>query len=189
MLCKRYCISNSENIILNIVSDTNFICYGGSIKLTAEDTYYIPVPNYSGPAWHVCQSGSDINGDGSSTNPFETIMHAINAASSGDTVYVAAGTYYENVEFSKSLVLIGAGIQQTIIDAGYNGIGIGATGNGLNVRVEGFSVRHASSGHAAIFVNGNYHNASVFANILNNEVYDNTITGIYIVNDHGGLAT
>jgi len=47
---------------------------------------------------------------------FHTIQEAINAANPGDTIYVKAGTYYENVVVKKSISLIGENRETTIID-------------------------------------------------------------------------
>ena len=47
-----------------------------------------------GATRYVSQTtGSDTIGDGTSGNPWATIQHALNYASSGDTVRVAAGDY------------------------------------------------------------------------------------------------
>ena len=56
---------------------------------------------YDGPIWYV-HDGS--NGDGSEFSPFNSIQSAIDAASSGHTIYVSDGTFNEAISVvSKSL--------------------------------------------------------------------------------------
>lgn len=61
-------------------------------------------------------------GSGDCTNtPCSTMQEAIAAANSGDTIQLAAGTYQgsgfrEQIINAKDLTIIGAGIDQTIID-------------------------------------------------------------------------
>src|SRR5579862_2921242 len=52
-----------------------------------------------------------------------TIQTAINAANNGDTVLVAPGTYFENINFNGKAITVtsSAGAAQTIIDGGQNG--------------------------------------------------------------------
>src|SRR4051794_15862552 len=45
------------------------------------------------------------------------IQAAVTAASPGDTITVAAGTYKESVTITKPLILRGAGASTTIVDA------------------------------------------------------------------------
>ena len=55
---------------------------------------------FLGPVWYVTPDGDDVNGNGSSENPFASVQSAINfATTSGDSVTVAQGTYFENIDF------------------------------------------------------------------------------------------
>jgi parallel beta-helix repeat protein len=77
----------------------------------------------------------DDNGPANFTN----IQEAINNASSGDTIFVHMGTYYEHVVINKTITLVGEDNNFTIID-GYetdNVIYIRAN----NVTIKGFTVR------------------------------------------------
>jgi parallel beta-helix repeat protein len=52
---------------------------------------------------------------------FHTVQEAVNAAGSGDTIFVRNGTYYEHVVVGKSVSLIGESRKDTIIDGNYAG--------------------------------------------------------------------
>jgi parallel beta-helix repeat protein len=142
---------------------------------------------------------------------FSSIQEAINAASPGDTIYVKAGTYYEQVVLNKSVSLIGENKETTIIDGNgteaYEG-----TVNILadNVTVSGFEIRnnfvrgginygiflnHSSNSTVngnvvkaqegrAILVEGGSGN-----NISDNEVLDHTVTGFRLWNSSNNVVT
>ncbi len=102
-----------------------------------------------------------------------TIGAAVSAASSGDVIQVAAGTYKEGVTINKTLSLIGAGSASTIIDATGLANGINVDGSASapmsgvsGVVVSGFTVQNAN--FQGILVQ----NAS-FVTIWNNQVLTN----------------
>ena len=52
--------------------------------------------------YYIAGSGSD-NNNGSANSPFATIQAGINASENSDTVFVAAGTYTENINLMEKL--------------------------------------------------------------------------------------
>ena len=81
----------------------------------------------------------------------ETIQSALDRAQPGDTVIVAPGTYYENLNLlpgdGSGVVLLAEGTpQETIIDGGSRGSVIYASGVANTTTVQGFTIRNGSGG-------------------------------------------
>jgi parallel beta-helix repeat protein len=74
---------------------------------------------------------------------YGTIQGAINAANSGDVIFVHAGTYYENVVVNKTLSIVGEDESLTIIDG--QGVGIVVKIIASNVEIKGFTVRNGGT--------------------------------------------
>ena len=81
-----------------------------------------------------------------STGSYSTIQSAVNAASSGDTITIEAGTYSEDVDTDgKNLTLIGAGPNKVIIDATGNDSAV-TVNQGETVRLEGIALTGSAQG-------------------------------------------
>jgi hypothetical protein len=75
------------------------------------------------------------------------IQGAVNAALTGDTINVAAGTYKENVKIDKSVALNGAGSTKTIVDGNKAGsvFGIGTVNPNVNVALSGMRIQNGAA--------------------------------------------
>jgi len=135
----------------------------------------------------------NASGEGDYTH----IQWAVDNASDGDTIYVEAGAYYENVLINKTLNLTGAGSENTTIDGrGIQDV-LEITANWVNV--SGFSIINRGSWNAGIKVfnaqhgriennncsrnlNGIFLESSNNIIISNNRAFFNFYYGIYLLN-------
>src|SRR5258706_15152765 len=94
-------VSNKEKITVGCLALTLFF-----FQYSFANTYY------------VSTSGNDATGNGSITNPWKTLMHAVTmvAANQGHSIQVGAGTFVEAglVEVPLGVSITGAGIDVTI---------------------------------------------------------------------------
>jgi len=76
---------------------------------------------------------------------YPTIQEAINAANPGDTIFVRAGTYYENVVVNKSVLLVGENKELTLIDG--DGIGNVVSVIASNVIIHNFTIQNSGNAY------------------------------------------
>jgi parallel beta-helix repeat protein len=91
--------------------------------------------------------------------PGQSIQEAIDSAQLGDTIFVHAGTYYENVVVNKSVSLVGENKHITIIDGKYTGSVIEVIATYVNIT--GFTIQNSGTGcpNSGIYVGkGSTHN-------------------------------
>jgi len=103
---------------------------------------------------------------------YPTIQDAINNASDGDTIEVAAGIYYERIVVNKAVSLVGENCETTIIDGSKGGIVVNITVSGVQLR--GFSIQNGGS-YAGIWVERP--SGSITINVI---IEGGILTGNYI---------
>ena len=120
---------------------------------------------------------------------YSTIQQAVDAAITGDTVYVRAGTYHERVVITKALSLVGEDRAITIIDgSGW----VYAVVTGDYVTVTGFTIR-GNIDWVGIAIGGRYCNVSgnnvesCHHGIQLVSYPNNTVVRNNVVNNHYGI--
>jgi len=105
---------------------------------------------------------------------FDTIQEAVNNATAGYTIQVGPGIYYEHVEVTKSLTIIGEDPLTTIVDGTANGT-VFDLEEASNVNIAGFTIRNA----------GNSYNAIALTKALPANDYHQIINNIITTSQHG----
>lgn len=107
-------------------------------------------------------SATNIIVDDGGSGDYTSIQDAINASSDGDTIYVWAGTYNENLTVNKSVSIIGNSSSNTLIISPHNSINenlINITSNWVNIsnlHIDG----NSSNTGVGIYSNNNHINIS-----------------------------
>ena len=111
---------------------------------------------------------------------YSTIQAAVNAASSGDAIIIAAGTYFEGVVINgKDLFISGAGVGVTIIDGPNGGAAITLNNTTTATNISGLSIVGSFDG---IKANSRF-------TLSTCAVHDNTHDGIALEDNAGGTIT
>jgi len=108
--------------------------------------------------YYVCTSGGN----------YRSIQDAIDCASEGATIYVDEGTYYENLDISKSLTLVGAGKHSTIIDGYSDELNLIIHISADDVYISGFTIQNSKQNY--------YSSGIVIANAHHTTITNNTLT-------------
>jgi len=115
-------------------------------------------------------SGTTLYVGGSGLGNYTHIQDAIDNASSGDTIFVFNGIYYENVVVNKTISLIGEGRNGTIIDGGGSGNVISVEADGA--AIEGFTIMHGEIGICLHYSN----NCIITGNTISNSYWRDGIS-------------
>lgn len=120
-------------------------------------------------------SGKVITVDKSGGADYTRIQSAINAAGSGDTIFVRGGTYAEHIEIKKYVTLQGENKESTII---HGDIKISSS----NVNIMRMTITN-SNGYGILCESEN--NILYFCTIFENNIFEGRYGGIYLSNSHG----
>ncbi|MDH7482541.1 MAG: right-handed parallel beta-helix repeat-containing protein, partial [Armatimonadota bacterium] len=135
---------------------------------------------------------SPANGPGDSwDNAYQTVQAAINAASAGDEIWVAAGTYVERITLKKDVALYGgfSGVETerdqrnwvanvTILDGNQGGSVVTASNLGTTTaRIDGFTIRNGSASNGG----------GIYCSNSSPIISNNTITANSASNYGGGI--
>jgi len=121
--------------------------------------------------------GTEITVSPDGTKDYTSIQEAIDNASTGDTIYVYNGTYYEHLTIDKTLTLTGEQNTTTIIDGQHEEMNI-VTITADMVNFSGFTLINGSN-----FVEPTYfsisiesQNTKIYSNIFNNSTFGISVT-------------
>lgn len=151
--------------------------------------------------WYVSTTGSNITGNGTAGNPWQTIQFALDHASvlTGDNIYVASGSYQLSndnpIKVHKGVSIIGDIVSPSnvIIKAPISGVFQGRAScfviyhSSGTVTIKGFTIKDApmlggSNQNAGIWIghNGNTQVWPVDNVIIENNILDNCANGIIL---------
>jgi nitrous oxidase accessory protein len=118
-------------------------------------------------------SAATLTVNASGDADYTRIQDAVNASSNGDMILVQSGTYFENVNVNKQLILKGVdtGNGKPVVDAGKEGDAITLSADWITL--EGFNATNASSWYSGIMINSNH------STVIGNDVSRNN-QGIFL---------
>lgn len=156
--------------VLVFVITLVFVSVSCVTSITSDKLSILDVGNSFGDTLYV---------GGNDPGCYDTIQSAIDAAKSGDTIFVYddSSPYYENIVIGKSLDLVGENRDTTIVDGGGSGDVVYITVDRINI--SGFTIRN-SGNKAGINVNSDY-------NIISDNILGNNGYGIQFEYSHNNV--
>ena len=144
----------------------------------------------------ICEA-EIITVDDDAPADFNNIQAAINDSNSGDTIFVAAGIYHENIRviYKDDITVQGSGFDVTIIDGGENGHVV--VFNVASGKISGFTITNSGEDprySAGVFtsqssviiseniITGNAHGISVTSNstvVITDNRIENNVSGYF----------
>lgn len=149
------------------------------ISVLALLVFLLPGSVFAAGTVYVDASTSSVTHDGTSAHPFTTIQAAIDDASTtnGETIHVAAGTYAENVNVTKSVTISGdSGAKIVVTTTTVNGIDINAN----DVTIQGLDIEGPANQSYMTFAWGNdiTRGIAVHNGVTNFTITNNTIANL-----------
>jgi parallel beta-helix repeat protein len=113
---------------------------------------------------------------------FMTIKEAVQAASPGDTIRVASGTYFEHVTIDKPVTLVGENVNDTIVDGDgtwrvIQVLGPETYGQTVASKISGFTIQNGLIG---IYIKSE-------GNIIEGNIVKNCVGGIFVFQGGGNV--
>jgi len=118
-------------------------------------------------------NGSIIYVSKNGSGNFSTIQKAIDAADTGDTIFVTNGTFKENIVIDKSIVLVGEDRNITIIDG--RGTGNTIKVNANFVTIKGFTIQNSGIYYPNSGINLSSNNNIIEKNLITDNFYGITL--------------
>ena len=135
--------------------------------------------------YYVATTGNNSTGNGSSATPWETISHAMNMVSDGDTILVKPGTYFGMVDLGGTFAGQGVVVKSEVdyMAKLRNNDRVLKFYESVGVTVEGFDIAHDGPGASALVIHidgygdGSTHDITLYNNIIHDS-YNNDLAKI-----------